>query len=75
MYETYHCDTPKLLNYAKIDTLACAVFYVRDKADMINSFLPKMEKYCQKEHALIQMYEKRPDISLIDPDQINSDDD
>ena len=59
-YITYHCATPKLINYSKIDTSICAVFYIRDSTELTTSFIPRLKAYAEKEHSLLQMPEKSP---------------
>jgi len=65
-FSTYHCSSPKVLDYAKIDTSICAVFYVWDKTELIGSLIPALKEYCKAEDSLFQFYEHTPVFSQLD---------
>ena len=39
------------------------MFYVRDKEDLDESFLPKLKEYAKRDFALLQFHDKHKEIS------------
>ena len=69
-YTGYHCLSPKVLNYSKIDTSICAVFYVRNEAELNSSFLPRLKEYIKIENSLLQLYPITPPESAPEEEDI-----
>ena len=65
-YETYHCNTPKVVNYSKIDVSLCAVFYIPDDEEHFERFIARIKQYSAKSDSLIHYYKVSPNLAQFD---------